>query len=208
MGEAKDTFADDLIARVGLKVQLPSALTTRTTMGTFMVEALISTLDLSAPPHSPTLGFYYILMVFLFSINKFLIKGGNPEQFDGNPSVDKAFERLGLRTQYDPLPEMEVALMPHQTIGALWMLHKELSYFKSGGLGDDMGLGKVRLGRIFLTACPSVDTSFCRPSRGMRVPMSNRSVVDVSHSQDGCCREPSVDGSDRQDDSYHRTGPA
>ena len=87
-------------------------------MGTFMVEAAISTLDLSAPPHPPTLGCYYRLMVFLFSINKFLIKAGNPEQFDGNPSVDKAFERLGLRTQYDLLLEMEVALMPHQTIGA------------------------------------------------------------------------------------------
>ena len=48
-----------------------------------------------------------------------------------------------------------------------------------------MGLGKVRLGRIVLTACPSVDASFCRPSRCMRVPMSNRSVVDVSHNQDG-----------------------
>ena len=70
-------------------------------MGTFMVEAAISTLDLSAPPHPPTLGFYYRLMVFLFSIDKFLIKAGNAEQFDGNPSVDKAF-----------------ALMPHQTIGA------------------------------------------------------------------------------------------
>ena len=47
---------------------------------------------------------------------------------------------------------MEVALMPHQTIGAASMLNKELSYFKGGGLDDDMGLGKVRLGRIFLTA--------------------------------------------------------
>ena len=52
------------------------------------------------------------------------------------------------------------------------MLDKELSYFKGGGLGDNMGLGKARLGRIFLTACPSVDTAFCRSSRCMRVPMS------------------------------------
>ena len=141
-------------------------------MGTFMVEAAISTLDLSAPPHPPTLGCYYRLMVFLFSIDKFLIKSGNAEQFDGNPSVDKAFEGLGFRTQYVFPPEMEVALMPHQTIGALWMLDKELSYFKGGGLGDDMGLGKIRLGRIFLTACPSVDTSLFRPSRCMHVPMS------------------------------------
>ena len=89
------------------------------------------------------------------------------------------------------------------------MLDKELSYFKGGGLGDDMGLGKVRLGRIFLTACPNVDSSFCRPSRCMRVPMSNRSVVDVSHNQNGRYREESVDGFDLQDRSYHRThGPA
>ena len=174
-------------------------------MGTFMVEAAISTLDLSAPPHPPTHGFYYRLMVFLFSINKFLIKAGNAEQFDGNPSVDKALERLGLRMQYDFLPEMEVALMPHQTIGAAWMLDKELSYFKGGGLGDDMGLGKVRLGRIFLTACPSVDASFCRPSRCMHVPMSIRSVVEVSHNQDGRHREESVDGFDLQDNSSRRT---
>ena len=42
--------------------------------------------------------------------------------------------------------------MPHQTIGAAWMLDKELSYFKGGCLGDDMGLGKVSLGHLFPTA--------------------------------------------------------
>ena len=174
-------------------------------MGTFMVEAAISTLDLSAPPHPPTLGFYYRLMVLIFSMDKFLIEAGNAGQFKGNLSVDKAFERLGLRTQYDLLPEMEVALMPHQTISAVWMLDKELSYFKGGGLGDDMGLGKVRLGHLFLTACTSVDTSFCKPSRCMCIPMSNRSVVEVSHNQDGRYREESVDGFDLQDNSYHCT---
>ena len=101
-------------------------------MGTFMVEAAISTLDLkprlmSVSLHAPSLGRYYRLMVFLFSIDKFLVKAGNAEQFDGNPSVDKAFERLAMRTQYDLLPEMEVALMPHQTIAAARMLDKELS---------------------------------------------------------------------------------
>ena len=68
-----------------------------------------------------------------------MIEAGNAEQFDGNASVDKALEQLGLSSQYDLLPGMEVALMPHQTIGAAWMLDKELSYFKGGGLGDDMG---------------------------------------------------------------------
>ena len=99
---------------------------------------------------------------------------------------------------------MEVALMPHQTIGAAWMLDKELSYFKGGCLGDDMGLGKVSLGHLFVTA-PPADTSFCRPSRCMRLLMLNRSIIDVSHNQDCRHREESVDGSDLQDDSHHRT---
>lgn len=38
---------------------------------------------------------------------------------------------------------MEVALMPHQTIGVAWMVDKEHSTLKAGCLGDDMGLGKV-----------------------------------------------------------------
>ena len=63
------------------------------------------------------------------SINKFLIEAGNAEQFDGNASVDKPLERLGLGPQCDLLPGTEVAPMPHQTIGAAWMLDNELSYF-------------------------------------------------------------------------------
>ena len=92
-------IADDHIACVGIKVRLSFALTTKTTMGTFMVEATISTLDLSAPPPPPSLGFYYRLMVLLFSIDKFVIKAGNAEQFDGKASVDTALEQLGLSSQ-------------------------------------------------------------------------------------------------------------
>jgi hypothetical protein len=88
------------------------------------------------------------------------MEAGNAEQFDGNASVDKALERLGLGSQYDLLPGMEVALMPHQTIGVAWMLDKELSYFKGGCLGDDMGLGKVSLGHLFLTAPPVLTPHF------------------------------------------------
>lgn len=51
------------------------------------------------------------------SIDKFLISAGNAEQFDGNASVDKALEKLGLQSQYQLLYGMSVALMPHQTIG-------------------------------------------------------------------------------------------
>jgi hypothetical protein len=77
------------------------------------------------------------------SIDKFLIEAGNAEQFDGNASLDKALKKLGLGAQYNLLPGMEVALMPHQTIGVAWMLDREESSFKGGCLGDEMGLGKV-----------------------------------------------------------------
>ncbi|RDB16047.1 putative ATP-dependent helicase C23E6.02 [Hypsizygus marmoreus] len=76
-------------------------------------------------------------------IDKFLLEAGNAEQFDGNARVDQALEKLGLQTQYDLMPGMEVALMPHQTIGVAWMVEKEKSSLKGGCLGDDMGLGKT-----------------------------------------------------------------
>lgn len=84
----------------------------------------------------------------ILSIDKFLLEAGNAEQFDGNASLDRALEKLGLQSQYDLLPGMEVALMPHQTIGVAWMVEKEKTDLKGGCLGDDMGLGKV----IFLSA--------------------------------------------------------
>lgn len=58
--------------------------------------------------------------------------------------MDQALVKLNLESQYDLIPGMEVALMPHQTIGVAWMADKEKSTFKGGCLGDDMGLGKVR----------------------------------------------------------------
>ncbi|KAF8647982.1 hypothetical protein AX16_006412, partial [Volvariella volvacea WC 439] len=76
-------------------------------------------------------------------IDKFLIEAGNAEQFDGNASIENALEKLGLRSQYDLIPGMEVALMPHQSIGVAWMCEKEQSSFRGGCLGDDMGLGKT-----------------------------------------------------------------
>ena len=87
---------------------------------------------------------FELLTHYPLSIDKFLIEAGNAEQFDGNASLDKALEKLGLPTQYDLLPGMQVALMPHQTIGVAWMVDKEQSSLKGGCLGDDMGLGKVR----------------------------------------------------------------
>ena len=82
------------------------------------------------------------------SIDKFLREAGNAACFDGNANLDKALKRLGLTAQYQLLPGMEVALMPHQTIGVAWMLDKEASKLRGGCLGDEMGLGKVCLCRL------------------------------------------------------------
>ncbi|KDQ22579.1 hypothetical protein PLEOSDRAFT_1109681 [Pleurotus ostreatus PC15] len=76
-------------------------------------------------------------------IDKFLLAAGNSEQFDGNARVDTALETLGLTGQYQLIPGMQIALMPHQIIGVAWMVNKENSYFKGGILGDEMGLGKT-----------------------------------------------------------------
>ncbi|KZT22721.1 hypothetical protein NEOLEDRAFT_625750 [Neolentinus lepideus HHB14362 ss-1] len=76
-------------------------------------------------------------------IDKFLVAAGNAEQFDGNASVDRALEKLGLRSIFDLLPGMTVALMPHQVIGVAWMLGMEKSIHRGGGMADEMGLGKT-----------------------------------------------------------------
>ncbi|KNZ76960.1 hypothetical protein J132_10908 [Termitomyces sp. J132] len=76
-------------------------------------------------------------------INKFFIEAGNAAQFDGNARFEQALEKLGLQSQYDLLPGMEVALMPHQTFGVAWMIEKEKSRLQGGCLADDMGLGKT-----------------------------------------------------------------
>ncbi|KAG1775699.1 hypothetical protein EV702DRAFT_1234778 [Suillus placidus] len=53
-------------------------------------------------------------------IDKFLIAAGNAEQFDGNASVDKALEKLGLKSLYDFLTGMAISLLAHQIIGVAW----------------------------------------------------------------------------------------
>lgn len=73
-----------------------------------------------------------------------MIAAGNAEQFDGNAKVDDALVKLGLPGLYQPLPGMEIALMPHQAIGVAWMLDRERGPHKGGCLSDEMGLGKVR----------------------------------------------------------------
>lgn len=93
----------------------------------------------------------HLLTAYSLSIEKFLVSAGNAEQFDGNASLDKALEKLNLPALYQPLPGMEVALMPHQAIGVAWMLEKEKGVNKGGCMADEMGLGKVY--RTFIAVC-------------------------------------------------------
>ncbi|KAJ6542826.1 SNF2 family N-terminal domain-containing protein [Mycena capillaripes] len=58
-------------------------------------------------------------------------------------TVKEAMKDLGLQSQTDLLPGLEVRLLPHQAIGVAWMLKREHSHDKGGILADDMGLGKT-----------------------------------------------------------------
>ncbi|KAG2151182.1 SNF2 family N-terminal domain-containing protein [Suillus bovinus] len=90
-------------------------------------------------------------------INKFLIAAGNAEQFDGNASVDKALEKLGLKSLYNFLPGMAISLLAHQVIGVAWALEREKSGDKGGCLSDEMGLGKTVQIISVIVANPSND---------------------------------------------------
>ncbi|PFH46796.1 hypothetical protein AMATHDRAFT_7394 [Amanita thiersii Skay4041] len=76
-------------------------------------------------------------------IEQFLKEAGNAELFDGNATVEDARAKLGLNSQYELLPGMAVALLPHQIIGVAWMKEKESGILKGGALCDEMGLGKT-----------------------------------------------------------------
>jgi hypothetical protein len=91
------------------------------------------------------------------SIDKFLIAAGNAEQFDGNASVDKALEKLGLKSLYHPLPGMAISLLAHQVIGVAWALEREKCSDKGGCLSDEMGLGKTVQIISVIIANPSND---------------------------------------------------
>lgn len=99
------------------------------------------------------------------SIDKFIVVAGNAEEFDQNVDVNVCLEKLGLSALGDKLPHMECALMAHQVLGVAWMVDKEAQRTLRGGiLGDDMGLGKVRL---LAGTCRAVTDLFCpyRPSK-------------------------------------------
>lgn len=85
----------------------------------------------------------YSYFCLAHSIDKFLIAAGNAEQFDGNASVDKALQKLKLKSLYQCLPGLAVSLLPHQAIGVAWALEREKSGDKGGCLSDEMGLGKT-----------------------------------------------------------------
>ncbi|KAF7349222.1 putative ATP-dependent helicase C23E6.02 [Mycena sanguinolenta] len=77
-------------------------------------------------------------------IDKFLIEAGNAELFDGNVTIDKALEKLGLPSTHDLLPSLDIPLMPHQLLGVAWMVDNEqVKSIKGGCLADEMGLGKT-----------------------------------------------------------------
>ncbi|KAH7882695.1 SNF2 family N-terminal domain-containing protein [Phlebopus sp. FC_14] len=59
-------------------------------------------------------------------------------------TVQGAIERLGLQSDKDLLPGLEIRLLPHQLIGVRWMVEQEKkSPHKGGILADEMGLGKT-----------------------------------------------------------------
>ncbi|KAG2137485.1 SNF2 family N-terminal domain-containing protein [Suillus clintonianus] len=59
-------------------------------------------------------------------------------------SVKDAIQNLGLQSDKDLLPGLEVRLLPHQLIGVNWMVDQEKrSPHKGGILADEMGLGKT-----------------------------------------------------------------
>ncbi|KAJ7437384.1 P-loop containing nucleoside triphosphate hydrolase protein [Mycena galericulata] len=91
-------------------------------------------------------------------IDKFLIQAGNAEQFDGDASIEKALEKLGLQTTHELLPSLDIPLMPHQLLGVAWMVEKEKTKTLKGGcMADEMGLGKTV--QMIATMCknPSED---------------------------------------------------
>ncbi|KAG1871505.1 SNF2 family N-terminal domain-containing protein [Suillus subluteus] len=90
-------------------------------------------------------------------IDKFLIAAGNAEQFDGNASVDKALEKLRLKSLYNHLPGMAISLLAHQVIGVAWALEREKCSDKGGCLSDEMGLGKTVQIISVIIANPSGD---------------------------------------------------
>ncbi|KAG1894583.1 SNF2 family N-terminal domain-containing protein [Suillus fuscotomentosus] len=66
------------------------------------------------------------------------------ENLGDRRSVKDAIRNLGLQSDKDLLPGLEVRLLPHQLIGVNWMVDQEKkSPYRGGILADEMGLGKT-----------------------------------------------------------------
>ncbi|KAG1750363.1 SNF2 family N-terminal domain-containing protein [Suillus paluster] len=66
------------------------------------------------------------------------------ENLGDRRSVKDAIHNLGLQSDKDLLPGLEVRLLPHQLIGVNWMVDQEKSSpYRGGILADEMGLGKT-----------------------------------------------------------------
>ncbi|KAJ7128105.1 SNF2 superfamily protein, partial [Mycena filopes] len=93
-------------------------------------------------------------------IDKFLIEAGNSEFFDGNESIEKALEKLGLQSTHELLPSLDIPLMPHQLLCVAWMVDNEKKKSVKGGcLADEMGLGKTVQAIACMCKNPSEDPS-------------------------------------------------
>ncbi|KAK4055289.1 hypothetical protein OIV83_000572 [Microbotryomycetes sp. JL201] len=72
------------------------------------------------------------------------LKAVQGADFEGNATVQEAAQKLGLMSQSDKIPGMNVHLLPHQLIGVAWMVEQEVKGKNYGAiLADDMGLGKT-----------------------------------------------------------------
>lgn len=66
------------------------------------------------------------------------------ENLGDGRSVKDAIQNLGLQSDKDLLPGLEIRLLPHQLIGVNWMVDQEKKSPHRGGiLADEMGLGKT-----------------------------------------------------------------
>ncbi|KAJ7148251.1 SNF2 family N-terminal domain-containing protein [Mycena filopes] len=86
------------------------------------------------------------------SIDKFLTEAGNSEFFDGNESIEKALERLGLQSAHELLPSLDIPLMPHHSFASR-------GWWTTSRRTDEMGLGKTV--QMIATMCknPSDDAT-------------------------------------------------
>lgn len=72
-------------------------------------------------------------------------RGQSEDEFlEGRSTLPESLRTLDILEVEKPLPGMTVSLLPHEVIGAAWMLRQELEARCKGGiLADEIGLGKA-----------------------------------------------------------------